>query len=374
MSFSPTLRSAVLAFCAAALACPASVAAQEFFAAPRDFVVETRCDAYQSFKRQTGAEPLTVGQTYPGRGVNKREGATHAFIRVGEQSLWVDLACGRFADGGPAYPATEAAAPGGGRRGDRDAQCLPFFDDVDNPVAVGFGGTVDITPPPPPLDAFDDAIAGMCGAPGKVTSEAEFKALMNAHPQVLARVKQFTGGRVFADRPPRADDAAYLGDLAEAWYAIKAFDHIMCGEPSPTGSGKIGGLHFHGRYLRLQEAGQICRMDNLARSEVVAGSIYTMGVVMLMPDGRRVNDNRKGYGLTLSGEDLIKVVTRAFADNATASRESTGCLLPVSDDGESFTAVFVRRAAGIRTFYPDATPNARGDKINPPCSAAIALP
>ncbi|MFN3868356.1 MAG: EndoU domain-containing protein [Hyphomicrobiaceae bacterium] len=369
-----TLRwAAVVAASAAVAMLGWSANAQEFFAAPRDFVVDKPCDGYRSFKRQTGASPLNVGQTYAGRGVNKRDGATHVFIRVGDESLWVALSCGRFADGGAAYPAGEGAMPRAAKRGQREAVCLPFFDDVDNPVAVGFGGTVDITPPAPTLDAFDDAIASMCGAPGKVTSAAEFNALLAAHPDVLARIKAFTGGKVFADRPAPADDAGYLSDLTEAWYAIKAFDHIMCGEPAATGSGKIGGLHFHGRYLRLQQSGQICRMDNLARSEVVPGAIYTMGVIMLMPDGRRVNDNRKGYGLTLSGEDLLKVVTRAFAENATASGESTGCLLPVADDGREFTTVFVRRATGIRTFYPDATPNARGDKMNPPCRAGISL-
>ncbi len=173
---------------------------------------------------------------------------------------------------------------------------------------------------------------------------------------------------MFADRPARSDTAGYIDDLAEAWFAVKAFDHIMCGEPG-AGRGKIGGMHFHARYLQLQNSGEACLMGNYGQNEVVPGVLYTTGVVMRLADGRVIRDARKGYGLTLGGEDLLKLVTRAFAENPTASGDSSGCLLPVEDDGRSFTAVFVRRAAGIRTFYPDATPQPRDAK----CRAAISL-
>jgi hypothetical protein len=79
----------------------------------------------------------------------------------------------------------------------------------------------------------------------------------------------------------------------------------------------------------------------------------------------------KGYGLTLSAEDIFKVATRAFAENPSRSDSSQGCLLAVEDDGKRFTTVFVRRRKGIRTFFPDATPNTGRD---PACVAAILLP
>lgn len=352
--------------------------AQEFFAAPRDFVIDKACEAYASIKKKSNPSALDVGKAYPGRGLNKSDGATHAFIRVGSDSKWVALECGRFADG-VAVPGASAGAPGSPQgtaqsrsASDRSAQCLPFFDEATDTVTAGFGGAVDITPKPPQLDAFDKAINATCGAPGKVVGRDEFKAMFRSNPAVLERLKSYTGGKVFGDRWARASTEDYLADLTEAWFAIAAFDHIFCGEPS-SGGGKIGGLHFHGRYLQLQTDGNACRMNNFAQNEVVPGVIYTMGVIMKNADGRMVRDARKGYGLTLSGEDIFKTVTRAFSENPTASTDSTGCLLPVSDDGKAFTAVFVRRAAGIRTFYPDATPNGRGGKINPPCATPIKL-
>lgn len=341
--------------------------AQEFFASPRDFVIDKSCSAYRSFKRQTDASPVAPGETYAARGENRLADPSHVFIRMGAESRWVALTCGHYADG--AGPGT--AAPGG-RSPDAahadTAQCLPFFDTDDNPVAIGFGGTVDITPPPPVLDAFDHAINATCGAPGKSVNEAEFKALLQAHPEVLGRIRSFTRDRVFADRPAHSDAGAYLDQLAEAWLAVKAFDHIMCGEPG-SGRNTIGGLHFHGRYLQLQQTGEACRMPNHRQNEAVPGVLYTFGVQMRTPKGGMARHARKGYGLTLSGEDLFKVVTRALAENPATGTESTACMLPVRDDGKSFIAVFVRRRAGIRTFYPDGTPSKR----DPGCARPVDL-
>ena len=372
-------RSAAAVVCWALSASPFAATparAQEFFPAPRDFVIEKACDAHRAIRSQTDPVPLQTGTAYPARGVNRKDGATHAFIRVGSDNKWVALSCGRFADGGE--PA--GAATGGAKTGDEAAtlpqldkgQCLPFFDDSPATVTVGVGGAVDISPPPPALDPFDRAVADVCGPPGKAVSRQEFAALFAAHPDVAQRLMAFTAGKVFADRPAHTVLDPYIADLTEAWFAIKAFDHIFCGEPSLT-RGQIGGLHFHGRYLRLQQAGQACRMNNFSQNEVVPGVIYTMGVIMKNAAGNWVRDARKGYGLTLSAEDLLKVATRAFAENPTPAAESSGCLLPVSDDGRQFTSVFVRRSTGIRTFYPDATPNGRGGKQNPPCTAPIKL-
>ena len=88
-------------------------------------------------------------------------------------------------------------------------------------------------------------------------------------------------------------------------------------------------------------------------------------------NGGEASSRIKGYGLTLSAADILKVATKAFAENPTASTESKGCLLPLEDEGKQFTTVFVRRAGGIRTFYPDATPD---PKKNRDCKAEIVLP
>lgn len=333
--------------------------AQTSFPQPRDFIIDQPCEAYTSLKKQTNPVALAVGQTYSAVGENKQPDATHAAIKLGTENKWVALICGHYTD---ASPATGSDAPP-----PTNAACLPFFDDQHNPVKLKVGGTVDITPPAPTLNAFDQAINTTCGTAGKVVTGDEFKTLLRNHPEVLQRLMAFTGQRVFADRPPRPTTEDYLQDLSAAWFNLKAFDHIFCGEPGAEG--KIGGLHFHGRYLQLQHSGEACRMDNYRQNEVEPGVIYTMGVTMKTASGEFARHSTKGYGLTLSAEDILKTVTRAFADNPTGSNESTACLLPVADDGKQFTTVFVRRANGIRTFYPDATPAAN----DPTCSATIDL-
>lgn len=336
---------------------PAALA-QVPFPEPRKFVVEKPCTAYSSISKKKHGKALEVCKSYTAIGENKRQGGTHAFIEVGNQSKWVALSCGHYEDEGSA----SSKCGGGGN----NASCLPFFDNVDNPVKIKVGGKVDMTPPAPALNAFDLAVNATCGPAGKIVSEDEFKSLMRAHPEVLDRIKNFTQGRVFANHTVPESTEAYLDDLTSAWFEIKAFDHIMCGQPE---AGKaIGGLHFYGRYLQLQQSGEACRTANFQENEAVPDVLYSMGASMKAANGGTAKSPVKGYGLTLNAEDMLKAATRAFAENPTQSMDSTACMLPISDDGKQFTAVFVRRASGIRTFYPDATP-----ANDTACSKAIDL-
>lgn len=338
---------------------PQTAGAQAFFDSPRPFTATKNCEAFTSLRKQSYPVPVLLGQTYTAFGENKRPGGTHAQIELDGQRKWVPLSCGQFE--GSAAPVAEDS-------GDRPRDCLPFFDEMDNPVAVGFGGVRDISPVAPMLSEFDRAVNEVCGEPGKAVSREEFKQLMYDYPQVLADIQDFTGGRVFGDRATPRDEAAYLEDLTDAWFNIHGFDHIICGEA--TAGGSIGGFHFWGRYLQLQEKGLACRLPNLSDAEVMPGVIYTMGATMKV-DGGVATSPIKGYGLTLSAADILKGVTKAFADNPTKSTQSKGCLLPMEDDGKEFITVFVRRAGGIRTFYPDATPDSNR---NPQCKGDILLP
>ena len=356
------LACAVAGFALLTLAEAAPAVAQEFFAARREFRLTKACDATRTIRTAADPKPQAAGAVVEARGLNRRNSPTHVFVLVERENRWIELSCGEFADGEAANDLGDTDA--------RPARCLAFFDDVANPEDTKTG-RADVSPVKPELNAFDKAINATCGSPGKSVSLDEFKAMMLAHPAVLERVKAFTGGKVFADRPARRSNGDYLADLTEAWFAVKAFDHIFCGEPNPRASeGKIGGLHFAGRYLQLQEAGQACRMANFRQNEVVPDVIYTMGVVMQNASGQMVRDARKGYGLTMSGEDILKAATKAFLENPTPNSESTACLASVTDDGKQFTTVFVRRKAGIRTFYPDATPDTRR---NAACAAPVRL-
>ncbi len=346
--------------------CSMQALAETRFPQPRKFIVTHTCEAYTSLKKQNNASGLRLGSAYLAYAENKDANATHALIDVDNHNTnkWVALSCGHYAD----TPNSANAVPAPEPRTPPSNQCLAFFDNENNAVKLKDGQAADITPPAPSLNAFDKAVDEVCGKAGKTVSANEFRELLRAHPDVLKRLQSFTAGKVFADRPAASSSEVYLNELTEAWFNVQGFNHIFCGEPKANGP--VDGLHFMGRYLQLQQSGEACRMDNYRQNEVVAGVLYSMGMIVHLPNGGTARSSIKGYGLTLSAEDLLKSATQAFSDNPTTSQASTACLLPMRDEGKTFTSVFVRRYNGIRTFYPDATPDTRK---NPPCKAAVSL-
>lgn len=314
--------------------------AQTFFSKPLLFEVNQTCQAVSSIKKGTNAITVEPGELFTVLGENKRPGGTHAFIKIGGQQKWLPLTCGTYL--GEAPPPDVPPSP-------PQTNFAPFFDTKDNPVPTRMG-SADATPIPPELDEFDLAVNKVCGSPGKLVTPAEFEALMKEFPDVLKDIQTFTGNRVFGNEPSIAQSELYLDRLTDAWFGREGFNHIFCGEPDGS---KIGGLHFVGRYLDLQQKGQAGMLQAV---EVVPGSIFTVGVEMQVGN-RRVSSPIKGYAYTLSASDILKYATRAFADNPTNSEGRVGCILRITDDGQTFDNLFAPRASGIRTFFPDATPN-----------------
>lgn len=337
---------------------PQPAIAQVFFSSPKGFTVTQTCSAVRSLRKQSEPVALNVGKTYPALATNKTSEASHAYINVNGDRKWVAIECGTFVNRTSVLKTVKRERRKLQRRQkSQNTTFSPFFDFDDNPICLPKSGCVDATPEPPELDDFDLAVNKVCGEPGKVVSRQEFKNLMNAHPEVLAEIQDYTDGRVYGDRLASKTTIAYLDNLTNAWFNAHGFDHIFCGEPVP--GGKIGGLHYHGRYLDLQQKGLAGRLDNNERREEIAeGTIYTIGAAIKV-NGQLAISRIKGYGYTLSAKDLLKFATHAFANNPTASDRSTACLLPVEDDGQTFTMVFVGRSRGIRTFYPDASPSDR---------------
>ncbi|MFN6561646.1 MAG: EndoU domain-containing protein [Nostoc sp. ChiSLP01] len=233
-----------------------------------------------------------------------------------------------------------------------NTKLIPFFDNVNNPVPVGFpaGQQLDITPPPPQLNSFDRAVLKICSAIGTKVSTNSFKQLLSSYPDVLQKVQQASGGEV---RPGRRNKAQFLEDLTNIWFQRQGFEHIFCGEI--YNANDIGGLHFYGRYLQLQNQGIGGRLPyNQGREEVVPGVIYTMGVVIKQKN-RTVRDVIKGYGYLSNAEEILLDATKIFK---LQGNSEGACIYNVRDreTGKSFPTVFVREEKAIVTYYPDATP------------------
>ncbi len=232
---------------------------------------------------------------------------------------------------------------------------LPFFDALDNPSPIDFphGQKIDITPPPPKLTGFDQAVLDVCGPWSERVNAKRFRRLFIDYPQVLEGIKQRVGGEI---KPGRRGSAQFLDDLTALWFNRRGFQHIFCGEP--RGTHKIGGLHFHGRYLQLQNEGLAGRLPNNAKNEeVLPGAVYTLGVKLKL-DGGWIQDPLKGYGYLSNAEEILGEATLAFKSQG--NREGA-CIFKVRDSetGKFYPSVFVRQERAIVTFYPDATPRGK---------------
>lgn len=232
----------------------------------------------------------------------------------------------------------------------KPVQALPFFDNE-----TPSGQQPDLSPPPPVLTPFDQAVLRTCGALGSKVSIAAFDRLLTYYPDVVRKAKLAVGGELF---PGRSSDAQFREDLVSVWMNGQGFEHIYCGELE--GATKIGGLHFHGRYLQIQQAGGGRLPNNASKEEVVPGVVYTLGVV-IRKGNQTYTDDLKGYPYVTNALEMFLETTKAFKD----SRDGA-CLHPVKDaeTGASYQAVFVRRQNTIITFYPDATPQGKPCKTS----------
>lgn len=201
----------------------------------------------------------------------------------------------------------------------------PFFDQVNNPEFHRFpsGNSADITPLPPQLNAFDQSVLKTCGTIGSKVKASDVKQLMLNHPSVLQRIQQAVGGELLANRRTQVE---FLDDLTAIWSNKRGFQHIFCGEIKSKKD--IGGLHFFGRYLQLQNQGIAGRLpNNQAKEEVIPGVVYTLGVV-IKQGNRTVSDRIKGYALVSDAAEILIYATKAFKFQGNKKGE---CLYPVRD-------------------------------------------
>jgi Bacterial EndoU nuclease len=235
----------------------------------------------------------------------------------------------------------------------------PFFDNTDNPEFHHFpqGIAVDGTPLPPDLSPFDSDLLEVCGTLGHRAHAKDFRALLRAYPKILQRIQIAVDGEIF---PGRNSATEFLEDLTAIWFERHGFEHIFCGS---IDRGQLKGLHYVGRYLQLQQQGLAGKLpNNQHQQEVIAGVVYTIGV-LLKYGSRIIVDKRTGYALISDAVELLIAATQAFKLRA---RPNSVCTFPVVDvdSGHTYPAVFVKENNAIVTFYPDVTPTAQHCSID----------
>jgi Bacterial EndoU nuclease len=233
----------------------------------------------------------------------------------------------------------------------RQRNLPPFFDHIDNPEFHHFpqGVAVDSTPPQPDLSPFDSDVLRVCGSLGDRVHPDDFRALLEAYPEILEQIQTAVDGEIF---PGRSTKSEFLEDLITIWFKQHGFEHIFCGS---IHRGQLKGMHYVGRYLQLQQQGLAGKLpDNHHQQEVIDGAVYTIGV-LLKYGSKIIIDKRTGYALVSDAVELLIAATQAFK---LKDRPNSVCTFPVVDvdSGHTYPAVFVKEDHAIVTFYPDATP------------------
>jgi len=350
----------MLRFCSALLAILLSGltgvgAAHASYPVEGRFVAERPCQAFQSFRRETnpGSVTLLVGREYPAVSLN-RKGGEHVLIEIADavpSRRWVALSCGRLDSGSGAVPRTIREPGPVSEPGIDHTRLRPFF--------VVSGGARDPVPHPPKLDAFDRAVLDLCGEWGSHPSRGEFRRMLE-RPDLAADVAALRHELDHAVRGTALSPARFNDELTALWFAEGGFRHVFCGEP---GEERLGGLHFKGRFLQMQERGWggIAACD---RADIDP-PIYTIGVEFVTPSGQLELACPKSYSSVLGARALLVEATKAFrAQQARRGGESM-CVHAVERSGSrSYQAVFVSRAGAVRTFYPHASPTC--DRRLPP--------
>lgn len=325
------------------------------------FLAERACPAFQSFRRETnpGSVKLAVGRVYEAVSLN-RQGGDHVLLEIETASpsrRWVALTCGRLDTGSEAAAAPPVAVTASDPTVSDPAVSSanpfrPFFDRDD-------GGAADPTPHPPSLDAFDRAVLDLCGEWGSRPSRSAFRQMLD-RPGLAADVSALRDELDHAVRGRSLSPARFADELTALWFAEDGFRHVFCGEP---GEDRLGGMHFKGRFLQMQERGW-GGLASCERSEIDP-PIHTIGVEFVTPSGELERACPKSYSNALGARALLVEATKAFRAQQANRPGEAMCVHEIArSESRSYHAVLVSRAGAIRTFYPHASPTC--DRRLPP--------
>ena len=305
---------------------------------PGELEASSACEAYVSFRKRSNPDGavLTPGERYRMLGRNQTGGDWLQILvpNMQPQQRWVATGCGQI---------TAAALPA--------AWLLPFFDDAT-------AARADPSPPPPPLDALDRGVLEVCGPWGSRPSARDFRAMLD-RPEVEPEVAKLYDGLDRAVRGGKVPLRRFKDELTDVWFDASGFEHVFCGEPRAD---QLGGMHYRGRYLDLQQQGIAGLMSGAeCRATEIEPPVYTVGVRYRLPGGGTLRTAcPKGYAYDLGAADLLLVATQAYRE-LRRRRGAEMCLeeIAVSID-RPYLAVVVVRGDAIRTFYPDLSPACDG--------------
>ena len=198
----------------------------------------------------------------------------------------------------------------------------------------------------------------VCGPWGSRPRARDFRAMLD-RPEVEPEVADLYDGLDRSVRGGKVPLRRFKDELTAVWFDAGGFEHVFCGEPRAD---ELGGLHYRGRYLDLQEQGIAGLMSGAeCRATEVEPPVYTVGVRYRLPGGGPLRTAcPKGYAYDLGAARPAARRDHGLSRTPTAARAEM-CLEEIAAPvGDAYFAVVVVRGDAIRTFYPDLSPACDG--------------
>ena len=209
----------------------------------------------------------------------------------------------------------------------------------------------DDLPVAPMLNKFDKAVLDICGDWGSTPKREDFKNLLDKkeYKSYIDEIYEGLDHQVFT---PNADLDTFKKELTELWFNNHGFTHVMCGQPR---RGRLGGMHFFGRYLQAQKNQWVGRYYDDDLMDEISDKVFLVGVAFKNSRGQLTVDPKKSYDL-LHANEIILHATRAYkglSKNSQLVEKANGrCIY----DNEDVNYVFVARKNSIVTFFAAFNP------------------
>ncbi|MBQ4874848.1 MAG: EndoU domain-containing protein [Rickettsiaceae bacterium H1] len=206
----------------------------------------------------------------------------------------------------------------------------------------------------PTITNFDKTALEQCGYWGKHVRRKDLESLFSGEPLLFLYEK--LNHSVITKN---ADVETFKKELTDIWVKSNGFQHIICGEPGHRRNNKnnqLGGLHYVGRYLELQDKNWGGLNTNCKRQNIKF-PVYTIGIDFLTPNGNIHTKCPSGYNYQQSVSDIILKGTKAFKKarkNNNFSTNSRNAACTYNSAGMNYT--FVTRNNAIVTFYSNLKP------------------
>lgn len=209
-------------------------------------------------------------------------------------------------------------------------------------------------PEKPVLNKIDREFLKICGAWGQRVTRASLEDLLN-NLEVFNLIHEALEGELITKASSKE---TFKQELLDIWMKNKGFEHVFCGQPDPGRN--LGGMHYLGRYLQMQENGW-GGLNECCNKNLIEPPIYTIGIEYVTRIGNIKTKCPNGYLYDTEAINLLIEASKAFKKSLSFNpNKKRICnyqirLITAQIKGSAqetgYNMRLIRSAEGIITFY-----------------------